>query len=223
MNNITSIGKFSSSQIYRLMGSEKVAQTYIKEKNFERLLLRKLDNESNSRPTSWGNFMEGYTFEKLPINYILCSKTTVGHPEYGSFWVGTPDDETDDSIGDIKNPFTLMSFVQLNDACSKGLLLNYEDSYFWQLVSNAIIKNKKYAELIIHVPYEDEYYSIMEYYNSYEDKSDINWLERVSPKSIPLLKRESKFKDLNIHRFEVTEHVKDHLTQNVLKYSKFLI
>jgi hypothetical protein len=204
------------------MGSDKVADTYIQEKNLEREFLKKINNETDARATSWGNMMEGYAFNKLGYEYKLCSKTTIQHPMF-DFWVGTPDVLKSNTVGDIKNPFTLKSFYGLAKIAPKIGLLNYYEDYYWQLVSNAILTDSQYCELIIHAPFEDEFSLIQEYFNDYENKSEMNWFTNCKPESLPMLKRESKIKDLYIISFDPDYKIKEQLTNTIINASKKLI
>lgn len=81
MNNDLRFGRFTSSEVYKLMSSGKAkgsfgkpALTYIEEKNMERRLGRGLNVEQNARPMTWGSLLEGYVFDKLGMEYRLCSK-----------------------------------------------------------------------------------------------------------------------------------------------------
>ena len=93
-------------------GFGKPALTYIKEKLFETKLGRRLDNETNSRPTSWGNLVEDIAFEQLSTGYNKVSQETIQHPTIEN-WSGSPDLIKYDeglTVGDIKCPMTLKSF-----------------------------------------------------------------------------------------------------------------
>ena len=97
MDHSLRAGRFTSSKIAALMSNGKVkgtlgkpALTYIKEKYFEVKLGRRLDNETNARPTSWGNLVENIAFEQLSTDYNQVSQETIQHPAIEN-WSGSPD------------------------------------------------------------------------------------------------------------------------------------
>lgn len=145
IDNTFRFGRFTSSQIYRLisqssrpMTESELAQykaenpkgrkttivdwpgaaaiSYIEEKRFERKLKRSLNSASSSRPTDWGTVCEGIAFELLGLSYQIVSEKTLVHPLYGN-WAGSPDldKQSEKVIGDLKCPYTLKSFCQLVD------------------------------------------------------------------------------------------------------------
>ena len=54
------------------------------------------------------------------------------------------------------NHSTWLTFMQNRLEISKELLKENHPEYFWQLVSNAILMNVSFAELIVYMPYKDE-------------------------------------------------------------------
>ena len=165
-------GRFTSSQIYRLMSNGRTKDSigspfysYCKDVYFETLLGRRLDNETNAKSTSWGNLVELQAFDKLGIEYDLVSKNTIVHKShnFSEWWAGTPDlIKNEDTICDVKCPMTLNSFCTFYDCNTIEDAINTHkdaEKYYWQLVSNSILTGCKYAELIIYVPY---YYELVE-------------------------------------------------------------
>jgi len=234
MNSNIRGGRFTSSGIAALMTNGKLgvalsapAMTYIREKNYERGLGRCIGSESNARETSWGNFMERRVFDLLGTSYSLCSQETIIHPDYADVWCGSPDgkkhnpDGSIDAVIDIKCPFTLNSFCtmvecetiqQLRDNHKKG------DTYFWQLVSNAILTGANHAELIIYVPYLHEIEIIRDMTSNYDgDQNKIAWINFAHVDELPYILREGTYKNLNVIRFEVTEGDKMELINKVEK------
>ena len=112
-------GRFTSSGISALTSNGKAKGTfgkpfftYVEEKYFETKLKRRLDNESNAKPTSWGKLVERHVFDQLGTEYNLVSKDTIVHPTI-ELWAGSPDLEKYDdgkTVCDIKCPMTLNSF-----------------------------------------------------------------------------------------------------------------
>lgn len=146
--------KFTSSQIYKLMTNGRSKgifgakyYEYINEKAMESVLGRGVETEVRADSLSWGNLCESIAFDLLPLEYSLVSKKRYSHLDY--CWSGMPDTITDDKVGDIKCPWTLKSFMQLATTTD---LKKDKPEYFWQLVSNAILCNKKEAELFVFMP-----------------------------------------------------------------------
>jgi len=244
--NKNRIGNFTSSQIFVLMSEGKTkgtfgkpALTYIEECNMERKLGRSLETESNARPLVWGRVMESYCFNLLGTEYKLSSQETVTHPEV-SYWSGSSDGNKFDegrTVFDIKMPITLKSFCQLVEPLYKvpaltGLeAMNYirenhkeGEKYYWQLVSNAILKNSKYAELIVCVPYLSELEAIREVVRNFDgNQNPLAWIVFAENNELPYLNNNGFYKSLNIIRFEVPEIDKIILTTKVKEAGKFLI
>jgi len=110
IENKDRIGRFTSSQVYKLipMGSVKMTPqeivefkklnpkskkttkpggfsalglTYIKEKALERRMGASLDTGTYSQPAAWGQFMEFVIFSLLGLEYTIESQETVLHPD----------------------------------------------------------------------------------------------------------------------------------------------
>lgn len=206
------------------------AMTYIQEKKFERNLGRSLTEEINAKPVLWGKHLEGLVFELLSTAYRLTSKDTITHPDI-AFWAGSPDGETSDAVMDIKCPITLKSFCQLVQPLYDGLAgmdaINKirdthkdGDKYYWQLVSNAILTKKKFAELIVYCPYKSELETIRA---TAEGDKRLYWIWAATDDELPYLIEGGYYKNINIIRFEVPEEDKELLTSRVIESGKLLI
>ena len=239
INNKERIGNFTSSEIHNLMKNGRAkgslgvpAYTYIDEKKMERRLERSIDTENNARPLVWGELLEGFIFEALGLGYQLVSKKTIVHPRH-DYWSGSPDlittEGKDTVVCDIKAPITLRSFCQLVDPIYEGLegieAMNAiikkhrtKDAYYWQLVSNAILTNAQYAELIVYVPYFEAIEKIRQYASELdiEDQYRYYWLTNANDDELPYLKKGGYYKDLNVIRFEILKEDKDALTERVI-------
>jgi hypothetical protein len=234
------IGNFTSSEIYHLMTTNRKgndfgapALTYIEETNFKRLLGRSLNTDMNSKPTSWGNLVEGLVFEKLGLDFTYSSQVTDMHPTI-DYWAGSKDGTREcknRAVIDIKCPFTMKSFVQLVKPIYDGLTgieaMNAiresskdGEKYYWQLVSNAIINGCDFAELIVYCPYKSE---LPEIYALAEGNPDVKWLSYSSDSELPYLINGGYFQNLNIISFEVSQADKDALTAAVLKAGTMLV
>jgi len=242
------IGNFTSSEIYRLMTNAKdgslgkPALSYIEEKNMERRLGRSLNNDTNSKPTSWGKLVERRVFELLSTDYRLCSTDTIQHSEI-DFWTGSPDCEKFDegkTCPEIKCPMTLLSFCQLIDPSPKGGFCGIEhglkvmetiredhkdgDKYWWQIISNSILLNAKFGELIVYVPYKSELDELRDMAANWDgDQNKISWLGWANDSDLPYLLDGGLYKNLNVIRFTIPEEDKKLLTSRILEAGKLLI
>lgn len=186
IHHTTRIGRFTSSQMHRLMSLDRSgkkfgapALTYIKEKEAERCLGRSIDTGAYSPEMTWGKVMEAYVFSfVLGIEYTLCSKETVVHPKY-AFWSGSPDFTKTQTAGEIKCYYPKKFFEY-----SKALLqlkegvITLEDfkaefkAEYWQVVSNGVILNKPKCELIVFTPTHKQLCHIIEL-------MDEGWFEKL--------------------------------------------
>ena len=85
--NLMRIGRFTSSGVWQLMTNGRAAgtpgkpfETYCRQKAREKRLFRSITNDSSSKPTNWGKYMEKRAFSKLDIDYSLTSDVTTEHP-----------------------------------------------------------------------------------------------------------------------------------------------
>lgn len=236
MNHEKRYGRFTSSQIHKLLSKGKdgismgkPALTYIAEKNMEIRLGRSLSTEQGSRETSWGMLVEGRVFELLGTEYSYSSTVTDIHPQI-EFWSGSKDGLKHDeqlTVFDIKCPFTLKSFCNFADCKTIEEVVERHDSgeaYKWQLVSNAILTGAKFAELIFYVPYQEELSEIRDMASNYEgDQNKVAWISFSPDSDLPYLINGNTYSNLNVIRFEVSQEDKDVLTERVKAAGKYLI
>lgn len=224
----------------------KAAITYINQCNMERRLGRPIDNEIDSKPTNWGNFLEPLLFSLLDGYYTYNSHDTLTHTDY-MFWKGTPDgfkiSETK-TVVDTKCPFTLESFCKLVNPLYEGfsgmeamqcLLNGYTDKqglihsphtdiekYYWQLVSNSCIDNCTHAELIVYVPYESELEAIITTaVQSGNPKA--YFIANGTKNNLPCILDGGFYENINVISFEIPQSDKDLLTNYVKKAGEYLI
>lgn len=206
------------------------ALTYIAEKNMERRLGRWLSNKQRSKETTWGNALEGVAFSRLGFEYELTSKTVLRHTEF-DFWSGAPDGNKQDTVIDLKCPFTLKSFCTLVDPLYNGLegmdamnaiRENHTDGekYYWELVSNSILSWSEYAELIVFVPYKSE---LQEIKLQAHGDPDAGWIYYAEESELPYLIDGGYYKNMNIIRFQVPEEDKKLLRELVIMGGEKLI
>jgi hypothetical protein len=215
------------------------ALKYIKQKGMERRLGRRIDVENNARPLQWGKCVESIPFEKLGTAYKMCSADTIIHPEY-DFWAGTPDMIKYENglrvVCDIKCPLTLESFCDFVDCITlvevDGVWVMDEtatitkvrefhadgETYYWQLVSNAILTGCNRAELVVYMPYESE---LQEVKNSAEFFG-YQWIVFGHECELPYLIDGGHYKNINVIPFDIPQSDIDLLTANVIKANSML-
>jgi hypothetical protein len=152
------------------------------------------------------------------LEYELASTERLVHPEF-KYWTGAPDLISETCVGDIKCP-QLKAFCDLSDICLSGDVFELKSSYpeyYWQLVSNAILLDKQFAELIVYCPYEDDL-GMIKHHAQNVDAQDLYkyyWLGSAMNEEIPYILPGEEFKDLNIFKFEVPTEDKDLLTETI--------
>jgi hypothetical protein len=223
---------FSSSQIWKLVTEDRKggfgapAKKYIKQVGYEIKLGRAINKENNSKPTSWGSLVEKMAFYHLPIDYELISKQRLFHKEI-KYWSGAPDLVKPLTVSDVKCPFSLEVF------CDKIESLNDVEVYknefpedYWQHISNAILLEQngfkvKYFEAIIYVPYRSELPTIREMASNYDgDQNKIAWINWAQDEDLPFVIDGGYYKNLNVIRFEISQHDKYFLTDKVFEAGK---
>lgn len=213
------IGRFTSSEIYRLV-NPKTVKTYVEEKRMERKFGTKLELDATSKEMTWGKECEAYVMEHTLFGYNYTSIDTIIHPDY-DYWCGTPDCDRDDAVGEIKCPYTRKSFYELVNPLYEGFLgvdaINKVremhksgEKYYWQIVSNAILTGKDKAELIVFMPYASE----LDYIR--QDSLE-SFIVHGADSMLPHLPDRGFFKNLNFIRFEIPQSDKDLLTDCVQK------
>jgi hypothetical protein len=245
IKNELRIGNFTSSEIVALTTSDRSGKqpgkpyfTYIDETNFERKLGRSITDEINARPLTWGKLLESRVFDNLGLEYVLTSNDTVQHPTI-KYWAGSKDGikyDAGKTVIDIKCPMTLKSFCQLVDPLYKGLeglnamtyvRNNHKDGekYYWQLVSNSIIDQTQFAELIVYMPYKSELEEIQQMARSVDgaEMSKHYFIAMANDGDLPFIHDEGYYKNINVIRFEVPQEDKDFLTERVDQAGKLLI
>jgi len=235
-------GNFTSSEVYRLFkpgkakGSWSVdCQTYIDECNRERRLLRSIESEIDARPTSWGKCVERRAFNVLGLEYTLSSDKTIQHPTI-PFLVGSPDATTEIAVADLKSPLTLDSFCKMvdphydkqtgsliHDGLSiEALRENHKDGdkFYYQVLSNAILTNKKKGQIIVYVPFEDE---LDEIRTLAEGIPEYYWIFYASNDKLPYLNRAGAYNNLNVIEFDILDREVKAFTERVLECGEKLI
>lgn len=236
-NNTIRNGNFTSSEIAALTTKDKSGKSwgkpawnYIAETNMERRLGRPLADESKARPLTWGKLLEPFGFSKKGFEYELCSQNTIQHPTI-PYWTGSPDGTAPDTVIDIKCPMTLKSFCTLVQPIYDNLTgmdamniirSTHQDGekYYWQLVSNSILTNSKFAELVVYMPYESE---LPEIKNLADGNPECYWIWSAMDNELPFLVDGGYYQNINTIRFEVPQKDKEYLTDCVQRAGQLLI
>ncbi len=231
MKDETRVATFSSSQIWKLMTKDKQggfgapAKKYIKQVQYEMLLGRSINHETNARPASWGVMLESRVFDLIGIEYQLVSRDRIVNPNC-IHHTGMPDIVTDTKVGDIKCPFSLEVFCDKLKALQS--IETYKDEFpedYWQLVSGSILTEKNIMEAIIYVPYQSELADIRDMASNFdgEYQTKVEWIQYAYDADLPYLNEGGHYKNLNIFAFEVPQSDKDLLTAKVLEAAKLLV
>lgn len=249
MNNPERIGRFTSSQMHRLMSNGRslgsVGQpfyTYVDEKRNERNMGVSFDSDPYTKSIAWGNFMELYLHgECLGSEYRLTSKGTLVHPDY-EYWAGTPDCEKFKNgelfaISEIKC-YQPKKFADYTNAIKKqdvGFLRDNFKQEYYQVVSNACILNVDYGEVISFMPYASQMDNVVdkngditsigirEIINALDDFADQNKYRFIvdSPNhDLAVLPDGGFYKNINKFMFEIPKEDKEKLTERVELASK---
>jgi len=226
-HNSERIGRFTSSQIYRLCGTEKVAMTYVDHKIRERRGRRSIEGYGRSRDMMWGKFMEIRINDLLGLKYDLSSRTTELHPKHGDIWSGSYDFIVPKvKVAELK-AFAFLNFSKLNDVLMQKdiqLLKKEFPEIYWQVGSNAIINKVKNVEIISYMPYESEIPAIKKLAEEYDgdDFFEYKWIVDCDITELSCLPDGGYYS--NITRLEFEFPVDDiiFLTAQVVKYGKIL-
>lgn len=230
------IGRFTSSNIYRLAGTKAVAKTYIDEKRAERCLGRSIDLGANTQPTVWGKILEHYLHEYvLGLEYNLCSKDTETHPEY-PFWSGSPDFKKTDTAVESKCFYPKRFFelsrniIKVNESImSLEEFKKEEKEVFWQVVSNAIILGMDKCEIIAYTPTESQLIDLQDKLSNTNlgeilglNEWEYRFIAEKKIYELPYVPSHSKWPNIVKLNFDLTNDDKDFLTSCVIEAEKQL-
>lgn len=159
IENEERIGRFTSSQMYRLMpqgkvkmtpeelaefklanpkskattrigGFSQLGETYIRDKQIERRMGATIDEGGYSRYGAWGNFMELVVFSHLKLRYDISSQKTTSHPTLGEYWSGSCDLRIIDTKGDIVGISEIKCYWRKNFALYADCLMKKDINLF---------------------------------------------------------------------------------------------
>jgi len=228
---------FTSSQVYRLVGNgtrkmtdeekaelkkrepksrkqniedenllTEAAKTYVKEKVYEKRIGVSINQDRFAKSTEWGNEMEPLAFTLMDMDYVLHSKKRVEHPKL--MWSGATDVSRPNEVGDIKCPWTRLSYCQMHEYIEGGLEVLKADKpeYYWQLVSNACLSKVANASLNIYIPKQQELDHIR------KELSD-TWI--ATEKVLPFIANDAEIDSFKSLVFKVPPADKKHLEKKI--------
>lgn len=236
IENLQRVGRFTSSQKYKLMtngnqkhGVGKPFITFVNEKRMERKLGRSLDLGKGNSSTAWGGLIELFLFQehrefKENFEYSLQSKTTFVHPKH-EYWAGSPDlivsgENTADRVAEVKC-YEPKKFCQYADVLMLKDVEVFKKEFpqeYWQIVSNACILGLNYGEAILYMPYRKDLNAIREWIETTELADEMHrfrYISELDDHRLPYVPENSKYKDLVRFEFEVPEADKEALTDRV--------
>jgi len=188
------LGKFSASQIYRLMTEPKLkadkdagnlsegAMTYIYECVAESLTGIRAKEEFTSKYTEWGIDNEPIA-KRVYETVFEAIVTDTGHIAYGEHAGGSPDGLVgDDGIVEFKCPYTITSHLEhyLKD-------LSKKPEYYWQCLMYVLITGRKWIDFLSwHPAYKSNMQLIKKRLLRETVKEDLAKLESKLKKAIEL-------------------------------------
>lgn len=250
INNELRIGRFTSSNIHRLVTNGRAKDsigspfyTYVNEKRNELRMGRSFDIGAYSQSMAWGNFMETVVFNLLGTDYSLTSKGTLVHPDF-EYWAGTTDCEKFKAgkkfaAAEIKC-YEPKKWAEYTNALLLKDIQNLKDNFkeeYWQIVSNACILGVGFGEAITFMPYEsqmdnlkDEKGNIIDFgIRQMAENFDGNeqWQYRFIVEKenwqLPVLPNGGYYKNINKFEFEIPKEDIELLTNRIEIATKELL
>lgn len=209
--------------------------TYIQGKKAERCLGRSIDLGKGGSATIWGKVAEYYCDKfHLPLDCVMASTETDVHPEY-PFWSGTKDFTKKDTAGEIKcfepNKYFELSYALIKLNAGEITIDEFKKEFpdiYWQPVSNAIILNKRFAQIVCFMPTEEQLHQIrkeVEETNILEVLGIDPWKARFIIENdiseLPYVKNPN-YPNFVSYEWEIPQSEKDFLTSRVLKAEELI-
>lgn len=197
------------------------AKTYIFETNIERKLDRSITADINAKPLNYGKLVEKYAFNQLGMEYKMASQDSIVHPTI-PFWSGSADGFKFDegkTVVDFKCPWTILSYCRFAECKTiEEVVENHPDGekYKWQIISNAIINDCKYGELIFFCPYKNQLKDIRELAQDYPEQNKVAFVHFATDEELPYLNNGGYYKNFHTIRWEISPEEKSFLTERVL-------
>jgi hypothetical protein len=230
------VGRFTSSNNYKLMGSlksgepDKAFYTYATEKMYERKLGRALSMSVTTNSMTWGLFLEPFVFDRLPLNYRITSQSTFIHPLENGL-AGTPDFFVEgEKVAELKcyEPKNFVSYALALESKDIERIKSEHEKEYWQIVSNAVIMGVPKGEAILFMPEENDMEEIR------AKASDPNYFENLGFQSwqlsffqkknseLAVMPKGSFLASLNIFEFEIPKKDAELLIERVQLAEKYI-
>ena len=234
MDHTLRAGRFTSSQMFRLMGTPAVRKTYIQETQTELKLGKSLSTEFWSKATSWGTLMEVLAFNEMPMEWDICSNDTLLHPILGDFWSGTPDLKAVGKVAEIKGyeykKYCAMTDVIMSKDIQELKNLNKGKEY-WQIVSNAAITGVTIGAAVSFMPFEKDFEMVKHFLgqldgtksHELELHEECSWIMFKEIKDVCLFPDEGYYNNLNVFEFDIPQEDIEAITNQVKECSKYLL
>ncbi len=139
--------KFTSSEIWKLMGATKginteTAQTYIMEVFLEHKGISK--ELISTKEMEWGQLYEPLAFKKFSEKVAPLQKA--GFEQYNDFWGGSADGIGDGFVWEVKCPYNSAIHMKYLASIQDAKTLYAEKKeYYWQIQSNMLINKLDYG------------------------------------------------------------------------------
>lgn len=189
--------------------------------------------------------------KRLGIEYVPNFDDTKVHPIFPN-WAGTCDCKRQDTVVEIKSPFTAESFCKLVDPLYNGLeglsafnalrsgyknkagleVKKHTDAekYYWQCLSNACLERLPKAELLIFCPYFSDLPELADFISNLDDvdlQIRAEWIHSAiineNYDALPWIPDGGFYKSLNAIVFDVPDADRILLTYRVQQLSPLLI
>jgi putative phage-type endonuclease len=142
------LGKFTASEIWKLLGDGKVRETYIYQKAAEILTQEKQGDLSNLKSIIWGNENEikAVEFMKKPKDFQYFGKNNpvfFGLPNYEEWAGASPDGMDEEYIYEIKCPSNSGNHLMNLQITNEIELLKTHKDYYAQIQFQMLCTRKK--------------------------------------------------------------------------------
>ncbi len=115
--------------------------------------------EGGSISTEWGTLVENYVNKILEgegITTGYSSLPIISNIKGHESWIcGSPDAISTDTVYDIKCYYSIVEYFNVY-GCTVEELKKIKPHYFWQLVNNAVLTGKVFAELVCFYPSKED-------------------------------------------------------------------
>lgn len=144
------LGKFTASEIHKLLGTGKVRDTYILEKATEILTGEPVTDLSGMKALEWGKKYEkeAYTLWEGGTKGYLGEKFF----PYGEWAGGSPDGLKDSKVVEIKCPYNSINHLANLQLENANDLLKLHKDYYAQIQFNMLCTKKKWGVFISYDP-----------------------------------------------------------------------